>query len=105
MAMKATETEIMQFFELANLEHKYLKFTLNIHMNEAVFLITKVLKGQRFKQIGVLDFETFIKPIETLMYLHRSSAHPNATFKIFIKGEIIRYKRNTSDPQKANHLI
>lgn len=47
----------------------------------------------------------FIKPTETFMYLHRSSAHPNATFKGFIKGEIIRHKRNTSDPHKTEHLI
>lgn len=57
MAMKATKTEIMQFFELANLEHKYLKFTYNIHMNETVFLDSNVLNSQRFNQIGVLDFE------------------------------------------------
>lgn len=39
------------------------------------------------------------------MYIHRSSAHPNATFKGFIKDEIIRYKRNTSIPQKTNQSI
>ncbi|XP_062598993.1 uncharacterized protein LOC134260453 [Saccostrea cucullata] len=105
MALDATESEILQFFELANQEHKYLKFTYNIHLNETVFLDTKVYKGQRFKQSGVLDFETFIKPTETFMYLHRSSAHPNATFRGFIKGEIIRHKRNTSDPHKTKQLI
>ncbi|XP_061170725.1 uncharacterized protein LOC133180172 [Saccostrea echinata] len=105
MVIDATESEILQFFELANLEHKYLKFTYNIHLNETVFLDTKVHKGQRFKQTGVLDVETFIKPTETFMYLHRSSAHPNATFRGFIKGEIIRHKRNTSDPHKTKQLI
>lgn len=46
-----------------------------------------------------------MKPTETFMYLHRRSAHWNATFKGFIMGEIIRYKRSTSDPQKAKQLI
>lgn len=73
--------------------------------NEAVFLDTKVLKGQRFNWIGVLDFEAFIKPTETFMYLHHRSAHSNATFKGFIMGEIIRYKRSTSGPQKAKQSI
>ena len=105
MVIDATKSEILELFELANLEHRYLKFTFNIHMNEAVFLDTKVHKGQRFKQSGVLDFETFIKPTETFMYLHRKSAHPNATFKGFVKGEIIRHMRNTSDPHKTEQLI
>lgn len=105
MAMKVTltETEIMQLVELANLEHKYLKFTYSIHMRETVFLDTQELKGQKLNQIGILDFETFIKSTEIFMYLHCSSAFPNATFKGFIKlkGEI----KNTSDPQKAKQLI
>lgn len=39
----ATENEIRQYFELAYSEHKYLKFTFNIQMNETVFLETKDL--------------------------------------------------------------
>ena len=105
MVINATESEILQFFELANQEHKYIKFTYNIHMNETVFLDTKVHKGSRFRNSGVLDLETFIKPTETFMYLHRSSAHPKATFRGFIKGEIIRHKRNTSDPHKTKQFI
>lgn len=50
-------------------------------MNETVFLDTKVLKGQRFRQNGILDIEMFMKPTETFMYLHHRSAHPDATFK------------------------
>lgn len=44
------ESESMQFFKLANIEHKYPKFTYNIHMSDAVFFDTKELKGQRLKQ-------------------------------------------------------
>lgn len=64
-------------------------------MIKTVFLDTKVPKGQRFRQNGILDIEMFIKPTKTFMCLHRSSAHPNATFKGFIKGKIIR-PRETS---------
>lgn len=64
-------------------------------MIKTVFLDTKVLKGQRFRQNGILDIEMFIKPTKTFMCLHRSSAHPNATFKGFIKEKIIR-PRETS---------
>lgn len=102
---RAEESEIIEFFELANLAHKYLKFNFNIYISEAVFLDTKDLKNQMFIQIEALYFETFNKPTETFMFLHRCSTHPNATFRGFIKGEIIQYMRNTSGQQKARQLI
>lgn len=43
------EGESMQFFKLANIEHKYPKFTYNIHMSDAVFFDTKELKEKPTK--------------------------------------------------------
>lgn len=98
--MKVTRSEIMKFFKLANLQHKYLSFTqsYNIHTREAVFLDKRVLKCQTFQQIRVLEFETFLKPFETFMCLYHSSGHPNGTSKRFIKRKL----RNTSDPQNKS---
>lgn len=36
-------------------------------MDETMFLDKKVLKGQRFRQNGILDIEMFIKPTKTFM--------------------------------------
>lgn len=68
-----------------------------------MFLDTNLHKGPRFEQIGIIDFETTCT--ENFMYLHRSSAHPRYIFKGFINGEIIRYKRDTSDPNKPRELM
>lgn len=52
-----------------------------------------------------LRLRNLYKPKEIFTYLHRSSTHPNATLEGFIKGYIIRHKKNTSDLQKAKQLI
>lgn len=65
---------------------------------------TKPATFIRFNKIGVLCFETLIKPTETFMHLHCSSARPNATSRGIIKAEIIWYK-NTSGPQRTKGLI
>ena len=39
------------------------KFTIwHNHPNEAVFSDTNVHIGTKFEQVGILDFETFVKP-------------------------------------------
>ena len=55
-----------------------------------------IFKGERFKTTSVLDIKTYIKPTKTFQYLERTSSHPQHVFKAFIKGEIIRYIRNTN---------
>lgn len=105
MIFDATVEEIKEFFNIANNEHDHIKFTFDISENEAIFLDTKVSKSDRFKQFKILDIETYIKPTETFMYLHRTSAHPEHTFKAFIKGELIRNMRNTSNEDKRKKII
>ena len=60
------------------------------------FLDTVIYKRERLKTTSVLDIKTYIKPTETFQYLERTSSHPQHVFKAFIKGEIIRYIRNTN---------
>ena len=90
------ESEIETFFELANSEHAHLKFTYEFSRQEMIFLDTVIYKGERFENEQIPDIKTFIKPTETFQFLHRESSHPSSVFKAFIKGEILRYKRNTN---------
>ena len=105
MIFDASTDEIHNFFSFANEEHEYLKFTYNVDLEKAIFLDTIVHKGDRFKATGILDLETFFKPTDTYLYLHHSSAHPKSTFRGLIKGEIIRYIRNTSNKEKQRNCI
>ena len=69
------------------------------------FLDTTVYKGARFLENNVLDIKTFIKPTNTYQYLDRNSAHHPSVFKGFIKGETIRYLRNTSDKKILSDML
>ena len=90
-------TEATQLFNIANDYHPLLKFTYNISESHMTFLDTKVYKGTRFQESGILDIKLYIKPTHTFQYLHRTSAQSKSVFKGFIKGECIRHARNTSD--------
>ena len=105
LVMQTSLEEIHRFFEIANQTHPHLKFTYEISEESITFLDVTVYKGQRFQSEHVLDIITFIKPTETFQYLDRNSAHPQTVFKGFIKGEIIRYIRNTSDQSNLLKLI
>lgn len=73
--------------------HPSLKFTADISDKEVTYLDLKIFKGPRFLENSVLDTKVHTKPTETFQYLDRSSAHPLATYKGFLKGEVLRYAR------------
>ena len=45
---------------------------------------------------SVLQFSTFQKPLNKYLYIPFKSFHPSSNKKAFIKGELIRYARNSS---------
>ena len=45
---------------------------------------------------SVLQFSTFQKPLNKYLYIPFESFHPSSNKKAFIKGELIRYARNSS---------
>ncbi|XP_072020417.1 uncharacterized protein [Amphiura filiformis] len=77
--------------------HPSLKFTHVASENEIQFLDLTIYKGDRFQSSNILDIKCFTKPTETWGYLDRSSCHNPSVFKGFIKGELIRLVRNSSD--------
>ena len=94
-----TREEVLQFFEIGNSCHRFLKFTYEISDESANFLDTTVYKGRLFQTDGKLDIKSYIKPTNNFQYLQRNSAHCQSVFKGFIKGECIRHLRNTNDKQ------
>ena len=45
---------------------------------------------------SVLQFSTFQKPLNKYLYIPFESFHPSSNKKAFIKGELMRYARNSS---------
>lgn len=73
-----------------------LKFTIEVSVNEVTYLDLKIFKGTKFQPNGILDTKVYTKA-HTFQYLDRNSAHPLATFKGFLKGEVLRYGRICSN--------
>ena len=88
--------------------HPTLKFTHEWSKTEINFLDLTLYKGERFKNTQILDIKCFSKPCETFQYLSRDSSHPNACFSGMVKGEAIRYIRNSSSEteyEKKNRYL
>ena len=100
-----TQEQILQFFNIGNTCHTHLKFTFEISDTAINFLDTTVYKGLRFKNRNTLDIKSYIKETNNFQYRHRDSAHSQAVFKGFIKGECIRHIRNTSDETLCNDIL
>ena len=88
-----TKDELLGLVARLNKIHPFLKFTADFSYTEVTYLDLKIFKGPRFIKEHRLDTKIHTKTTETFQYLERSSAHPLATFKGFIKGEVIRYAR------------
>ena len=76
--------------------HPTLKFTHEWSKTEINFLDLTLYKGERFNNTQILDIKCFSKPCDTFQYLSRDSSHPYACFSGMVKGEAIRYIRNSS---------
>ena len=90
------ENELSNFIRLVNSIHPTLKFTHEWSKTEINFLDLTLYKDVRFHNLQVLDIKCFSKSCDTFQYLSRDSSHPNSCFRGMIKGEAIRYIRNSS---------
>ena len=63
------------------------------------------VQRRKIKNTQILDIKCFSKPCETFQYLSRDSSHPNACFSGMVKGEAIRYIRNSSSDTEYEKKI
>ena len=99
------EHELSNFLNRVNTMHPTLKFTHEWSKHEINFLDLTLYKGERFTESYVLDIRCYTKPVDTFQYLSRDSSHPNSCFRGMIKGEAIRYIRNSSSEKEYKHKL
>ncbi len=99
------EYELANFISQINSMHPTLKFTHEWSKTEINFLDLNLFKGDRFELHQILDLKCFSKPCDTFQYLSRDSSHPKACFHGMIKGEAIRYIRNSSSESEYQHKL
>ena len=97
--------ELADFMSRINSMHPTLKFTHEWSKTEINFLDLTLYKGDRFETSQILDIKCFSKPCDTFQYLSRDSSHPKVCFRGMIKGEDIRYIRNSSSESEYNQKL
>jgi len=73
-----------------------IKVTFSYNNYTIEFLDTFIYKHTHSNSLTTLQTKVHFKPTDTHQLLHRSSFHPQHTFKSVIKSEFIRFKRISS---------
>ena len=84
---------LLEFLDALNSKSDRVKLTYCISDSNISFLD---LFLSRDITSGVLHFSTFQKPLNKYLYIPYESFHPSSNKKAFIKGELMRYARNSS---------
>jgi hypothetical protein len=93
-----TLNELHVLHDLLNAVNPTLKFTIEYDKGSLNFLDVKLIL-----QDNRIHFHTFQKALNKYAYITKSSCHPLATIKGFIKGELIRYSRLSSSKHYFNY--
>lgn len=78
-------------------EASNLNLTFQISSETGIYLDLQCYKGSCWLRARHIDFMVYIKPLSKFLYLHALSNHPSSIFTGIVKGELIRFLRNTSD--------
>jgi hypothetical protein len=89
---KGDEQSLLAFHDTINSVDEKLKFSLEYSQKSIAFLDLRICLSN-----GRARLATFQKTMNKYLYLPFGSNHPKAAKKGFIKGELIRYVRNSSD--------
>ena len=66
--LSGTVTALLDFYEIANEVHPFLKFTFYIYESKVLYLDLDIFKGERFTKLNILDLQTHFKLNETFQY-------------------------------------
>ena len=84
---------LLEFLHAINTKDERIKITYEISESKISFLDLLLFKDSASK---ILQYSTFQKPLNKYLYIPYESFHPASNKKAFIKGELMRYARNSS---------
>lgn len=90
---RGSKQKLLQFLDALNSKNDRIKLTYVISESSISFLDLFLYKDWAF---STLQFSTFQKPLNKYLYIPYESFHPASNKKAFIKGELMRYARNSS---------
>ena len=88
-----TREILLDFFSAMNAKDERIKLTYEISDSKIPFLNLLLFKDSASH---TLQYSTFQKPLNKYLYIPFESFHPTSNKKAFIKGELMRYARNSS---------
>eukprot|EP01050_Picozoa_sp_SAG11_P000320 SAG11_NODE_8_length_31217_cov_52.169677_22_plen_127_part_00 len=68
-----------------------------IRDDELILLDVLAFKGPRFESTGRIDTRTYQKPGNTYLFIPPWTEHPRHVLTAFMRGELIRYIKRSSD--------
>ena len=83
----------LEFLNAINTKDERIKITYEIGDSQISFLDLLLFKDTSY---ATLQYSTFQKPLNKYLYIPYESFHPGSNKKSFIKGELMRYARNSS---------
>lgn len=90
---KGPRDKLLDFLSCLNSRNDRIKLTYVIEENKISFLDLLLYKDSNSNR---LHFSTFQKPLNKYLYIPFESFHPGSNKKAFIRGELMRYTRNSS---------
>ena len=81
-----------------------INLTWTISETELIFMDVRLYKGPRFRVCGILDMETYQKPMNKYLYVPFCSYHPVHAKTGFITSELKRYIVRSSDYESFYRL-
>ena len=84
---------LLEFLSAINTKDERIKITFEISDSKISFLDLLLFKDSAH---NTLRYSTFQKPLNKYLYILYKSFHPASNKKAFIKGELMRYARNSS---------
>ena len=88
-----TREILSEFLSAINTKDERIKITYEISDSKISFLDLLLFKDSSYP---TLQYSTFQKPLNKYLYIPFESFHPTSNKKAFIKGELMRYARNSS---------
>ena len=88
-----TREIILEFLSATNAKDERIQFTYEISGSKISFLDLLLFKDSVCQ---TLEYSTFQKPLIKYLYITFESFHPTSNKKAFIKGELMRYARDSS---------
>ena len=84
---------LLEFLSAINTKDERIKITYEISDSKISFLDLLLFKDSA---LSTLQYSTFQKPLNKYLYIPYESFHPTSNKRAFIKGELMRYARNSS---------